>query len=91
MEVYDRHFELPDLGPIGANGLANPRDFQYPTAWFEDIDIEYKTINKYQGYLFSTTQVSNIDRIIHHLMWLHGMAIIRPLNTIYQNSTPSTR
>jgi homogentisate 1,2-dioxygenase len=25
LETFDRHFELPDLGPIGANGLANPR------------------------------------------------------------------
>lgn len=38
LEVYDNHFTLPDLGPIGANGLANPRDFETPTAWFEDID-----------------------------------------------------
>lgn len=38
LEVYDNHFFLPDLGPIGANGLANPRDFETPTAWFEDID-----------------------------------------------------
>lgn len=38
LEVYDNHFRLPDLGPIGANGLANSRDFQSPTAWFEDID-----------------------------------------------------
>ena len=26
-EVYKGHFQIPDLGPIGANGLANPRDF----------------------------------------------------------------
>ena len=25
LEVYDNHFVLPTLGPIGANGLANPR------------------------------------------------------------------
>ncbi|CAI5496922.1 unnamed protein product [Closterium sp. Naga37s-1] len=35
-EVFGGHFQLPDLGPIGANGLANPRDFQTPTAWFEN-------------------------------------------------------
>lgn len=38
LEVYNNHFTLPDLGPIGANGLANPRDFETPTAWFEDVD-----------------------------------------------------
>ncbi|GJP47734.1 hypothetical protein CLOM_g6905 [Closterium sp. NIES-68] len=35
-EIYGGHFQLPDLGPIGANGLANPRDFQTPVAWFEE-------------------------------------------------------
>jgi homogentisate 1,2-dioxygenase len=34
-ENYAAHFRLPDLGPIGANGLANPRDFETPVAWFE--------------------------------------------------------
>lgn len=34
--MFSSHFCLPDLGPIGANGLANPRDFLTPTAWFED-------------------------------------------------------
>ena len=29
-------FRLPELGPIGSNGLANPRDFETPVAWFED-------------------------------------------------------
>lgn len=33
LEVFGRHFNLPDLGPIGANGLANARDFLSPTAW----------------------------------------------------------
>ena len=36
-EVYaSRGFVLPDLGPIGANGLAEPRDFLTPVACFED-------------------------------------------------------
>ena len=35
-ENYGQHFRLPDLGPIGANGLANPRDFETPVAWYED-------------------------------------------------------
>lgn len=56
MEVYDNHFKLPDLGPIGANGLANPRDFLTPTAYFENKDIEYKIVSKFQGALFIATQ-----------------------------------
>ena len=35
-ELYGHHLSLPELGPIGANGLANPKDFLYPTSWFED-------------------------------------------------------
>lgn len=37
-ENYGVPFRLPELGPIGANGLANTIDFQIPTAWFEEGD-----------------------------------------------------
>ncbi|XP_003967909.1 homogentisate 1,2-dioxygenase [Takifugu rubripes] len=58
LEVYGAHFELPDLGPIGGNGLANPRDFQCPVAWYEDRHVAagYTIINKYQGKLFACQQ-----------------------------------
>jgi homogentisate 1,2-dioxygenase len=36
-EIFGSHYELPELGPLGANGLANPRDFESPMASF-DID-----------------------------------------------------
>ena len=36
LENYGLPFVLPDLGPIGSNGLANPRDFLIPTAYFEE-------------------------------------------------------
>lgn len=57
LEVYDGHFKLPDLGPIGANGLANPRDFLTPSAWFEDRTVQgFKIVSKYQGALFVAIQ-----------------------------------
>ncbi|XP_042878654.1 homogentisate 1,2-dioxygenase-like [Penaeus japonicus] len=57
LEVYDGHFVLPNLGPIGANGLANPRDFLTPVAWYEDRDVnDYRIVNKYQGHLFEALQ-----------------------------------
>uniref|UniRef100_A0A8B9BYD7 Homogentisate 1,2-dioxygenase n=1 Tax=Anser brachyrhynchus TaxID=132585 RepID=A0A8B9BYD7_9AVES len=58
LEVYGAHFELPDLGPIGANGLANPRDFLVPVAWYEDRRVPggYTVISKYQGKLFAAQQ-----------------------------------
>jgi len=40
------------LGPIGANGLANAKDFSYPTAWYEDVKEEWTIINKYIGELY---------------------------------------
>src|ERR1700760_2007316 len=52
-ENYSLPFRLPDLGPIGANGLANPRDFLYPTAAFEDLDGNFQTLCKFQGKLWS--------------------------------------
>ncbi|KPJ15622.1 Homogentisate 1,2-dioxygenase [Papilio machaon] len=57
LEVFDGHFKLPDLGPIGANGLANPRDFLTPVACYQDEDVPgFKIINKYQGALFEAVQ-----------------------------------
>ncbi|KAK6134660.1 hypothetical protein DH2020_031585 [Rehmannia glutinosa] len=40
-EIFGTHFQLPDLGPIGANGLAASRDFLVPVAWFEHISVQY--------------------------------------------------
>ncbi|KAK6170236.1 hypothetical protein SNE40_018678 [Patella caerulea] len=57
LEVFSDHFQLPNLGPIGANGLANPRDFLTPVAWFEDREMkEYEVINKYHGHFFKARQ-----------------------------------
>ncbi len=54
-ENYGAPFELPGLGPIGANGLAAPRDFETPVAWFEDRDEKFELIQKFQGALWRTT------------------------------------
>ena len=54
-ENYGAPFQLPDLGPIGSNGLANPRDFETPVAWFEDIDADHEIIQKFQGRMWRTT------------------------------------
>jgi homogentisate 1,2-dioxygenase len=52
-EVFTSHFEIPALGPIGSNGLANQRDFQAPVATFEDVDQEFEIIIKYMNRLFT--------------------------------------
>ena len=51
-EVYKGHFVIPDLGPIGSNGLANPRDFEIPVAWYEDVVEKWRIVNKFQGKFF---------------------------------------
>jgi homogentisate 1,2-dioxygenase len=53
-ENHGPALRLPDLGPIGANGLANPRDFLSPTAWFEDRDEPTEMVQKFVGALWAT-------------------------------------
>ncbi|HMI51252.1 MAG TPA: homogentisate 1,2-dioxygenase [Candidatus Saccharimonadales bacterium] len=52
-ENYGSLFRLPELGPIGANGLANPRDFETPVAGYEDQSGDYQVVCKFQGRLWS--------------------------------------
>ncbi|MCY4396157.1 MAG: homogentisate 1,2-dioxygenase [Rhodospirillaceae bacterium] len=48
-ENYGAPFELPELGPIGSNGLANPRDFLYPQAAYEDAEGDFELVLKAGG------------------------------------------
>lgn len=52
-EIYGAHFELPNLGPIGANGLANQRDFLTPVAFYEEKSGSFELVTKFGGDLFS--------------------------------------
>jgi len=66
-ENYGAPFRLPDLGPIGSNGLANPRDFETPVAWFEDSDATTEVIQKSLGHLWTTTlDHSPLDVVAWH-------------------------
>ena len=51
-ENFGAMMRLPDLGPIGANGLANPRDFLTPNAAFEQTEGDFELIAKFQGQLW---------------------------------------
>jgi homogentisate 1,2-dioxygenase len=53
-ENYGAPFRLPDLGPIGANGLANARDFQIPHAAYEDREGDYRVVAKFAGKLWES-------------------------------------
>jgi len=53
-ENYGALFRLPELGPIGANGLANPRDFLAPCAAFEEREKPCELVAKFEGNLWAT-------------------------------------
>jgi homogentisate 1,2-dioxygenase len=66
-ENHGAALRLPDLGPIGANGLANPRDFLSPTAWYEERDAPCELVQKFQGTLWATTlDHSPLDVVAWH-------------------------
>jgi len=54
-ENYGFPFCLPDLGLIGANGLANPHDFLTPVASFADIEGDFRVIAKFAGHLWQAS------------------------------------
>ena len=55
-ENYGAHFRLPELGPLGSNGLANARDFLAPVASMDDSAGEFEIIKKFGGHLWSSHQ-----------------------------------
>jgi homogentisate 1,2-dioxygenase len=67
-ENYGAPFRLPDLGPIGSNGLARSRDFQTPVAWFEDRNGEFELVAKFLGSLWS----ARIDHSPFDVVAWHG-------------------
>src|SRR5258708_4948363 len=67
-ENYGAQFRLPELGPIGANGLANPRDFLTPVAAFEDREGDFRMVAKFLGRLWEAA----IDHSPLNVVAWHG-------------------
>lgn len=66
-ENFGANFRLPDRGPIGANGLANSRDFLTPVAAYEDRDEPTELVAKFMGNMWSAQmQHSPIDVVAWH-------------------------
>jgi homogentisate 1,2-dioxygenase len=66
-ENHGALLRLPDLGPIGSNGLANPRDFLSPVAWFEDRSEPTRLVQKFMGQLWETeVDHSPLDVVAWH-------------------------
>jgi homogentisate 1,2-dioxygenase len=93
-ENFGAAFRLPDLGPIGSNGLANPRDFLAPTAWYEDREGDFELVAKFQGRLWSTRlDHSPLDVVAWHGNSAPYKYDLRRFNTIgsvsYDHPDPS--
>jgi homogentisate 1,2-dioxygenase len=94
LENYGSPLRLPELGPIGSNGLANARDFLTPVAWFEDIDAPCELIAKFTGGLWHTElDHSPLDVVAWHGTHAPYKYDLRRFNTIgsisYDHPDPS--
>ncbi len=82
-ENYGQRFTLPERGPIGANGLANPRDFKTPVAAFEDKETPSRIIAKWGGRFYETgIGHSPLDVVAWHGNYAPVKYDLRQFNTI---------
>ncbi|NID15799.1 homogentisate 1,2-dioxygenase [Luteibacter yeojuensis] len=82
-ENFGAPLHLPDLGPIGANGLAHPRDFLTPVAAYEDLDGDFSLVAKFQGHLWSARiDHSPLDVVAWHGNHAPYKYDLRRFNTI---------
>jgi homogentisate 1,2-dioxygenase len=93
-ENFGAPFRLPDLGPIGSNGLANPRDFETPSAWYEDREGDFELVAKFAGHLWSARLGhSPLDVVAWHGNHAPCKYDLRRFNTIgsisYDHPDPS--
>ncbi|WP_347261036.1 homogentisate 1,2-dioxygenase [Rudaea sp.] len=93
-ENFGAMLRLPDLGPIGSNGLANARDFLTPVAAYEDIEGDFELIAKFQGRLWSAKiDHSPLDVVAWHGNYAPYKYDLRRFNTIgsisYDHPDPS--
>jgi homogentisate 1,2-dioxygenase len=94
LENFGQPLRLPDLGPIGANGLANPRDFLTPKAAYEDGDRPTEVVVKFLGRLWAATlDHSPLDVVAWHgngAPYKYDLARFNTINTVsYDHPDPS--
>jgi homogentisate 1,2-dioxygenase len=93
-ENYGAFLRLPDLGPIGSNGLANARDFLTPHACFEDREGKFELVAKFMGNLWSApVDHSPLDVVAWHGNYAPYKYDLRRFNAIgsisYDHPDPS--
>ena len=83
LENFGAHLRLPELGPIGSNGLANSRDFQTPVAAYEDVEGDFELVAKFQGHLWrAPIGHSPLDVVAWHGSHAPWRYDLRHFNTI---------
>ncbi len=93
-ENFGAHYTLPERGLIGANGLTNNRDFQAPTACFEDKNGVFQLICKFQNTLWqSELDYSPLNVVAWHGNYVPYQYDLRKFNTMntvsYDHADPS--
>ena len=93
-ENFGALFKLPDLGVIGSNGLANPRDFRTPVAAYEDREGEFELLARFRGQLWrAAIGHSPLDVVAWHGNYAPYKYDLRRFNTIgsisYDHPDPS--
>ena len=82
-ENFGALLRLPELGPIGSNGLANARDFLSPVAAYEDVAGDFELIGKFQGALWSARMDhSPLDVVAWHGNYAPCKYDLRRFNTV---------
>lgn len=94
VENHLKPFRLPELGPIGANGLANSRNFLYPTAHFVDQRGDFQLIGKFQRALWcASLKHSPCDVVAWHgnyAPYKYDLQHFNTINTVsYDHVDPS--
>jgi len=93
-ENYGAHFRLPELGPIGSQGLAQKRDFQAPVAAFEKRGGRCELVVKFLGHLWAAeARHSPLDVVAWHgngVPYKYDLARFMAVNTVsFDHSDPS--
>ncbi|WIW88457.1 homogentisate 1,2-dioxygenase [Sphingobium sp. V4] len=93
-ENHGALFRLPELGPIGSNGLANARDFETPGAAFEDVERRTEVVQKYMGALWtSALDHSPFDVVAWHgnlAPWRYDLSRFNVMGTVsFDHPDPS--
>jgi len=93
-ENYGAPLRLPDLGPLGSNGLANPRDFLTPNAAYEEREGEFELVVKFMGNLWTAAiGHSPLDVVAWHgnyAPYKYDLARFMAVNTVtFDHADPS--